>query len=531
MTDKKHDPPDHSEDFQKRLSEMLSNANFTFMAGPQPQRPQEEPETPEAPESPERSEETLRRIREFNLKPHGIKEYLDRFVIRQDEAKKVLSVAICDHYNHVRRCMESPALADKEYSKHNVILVGPSGVGKTYLLRCIARLIGVPFVKADATKFSETGYVGHDVEDLARDLVRMADGNTELAQYGMIYLDEIDKIASSPMSSGRDVSGRGVQVNLLKLMEETDVSLHSQTDLVGQIQAIMSNQKGKKQERTINTRHMLFIASGAFDNLPELVKRRVDSSSIGFMSDGRSQRTDSDYMKLAGTGDFIRYGFEPEFIGRLPVRVVCEPLTAEDLETILLKAEDSVLRQYEDDFAGYGIDLTVRQDATREIAQQAEKEKTGARGLMTVLERTLRHCKFELPSTLVTSFEATRETVLDPVTSLQTLLEKEQPEELELAVLEIAQFAEQFQTEHGFKLTFLQGAVSELAREAAASGRSVTDVCEEKLHDFQHGLRLIAQNTGNGPFKITKRVIQNPGRELSRMIAESFRRKESEESK
>ena len=531
MTEEKHDPPDHGEEFQKRLGDMLRNANFTFMAGPQPQRPQEQPGDVEEADSDERAADTLRRIREFNLKPRGIKEYLDRFVIRQDEAKKVLSVAICDHYNHVRRCIEDPAIAEKEYSKHNVILIGPSGVGKTYLLRCIARLIGVPLVKADATKFSETGYVGHDVEDLARDLVRLADGNTELAQYGMIYLDEIDKIASSPMSSGRDVSGRGVQVNLLKLMEDTDVNLHSQTDLIGQIQAIMNIQKGKKHQRTINTRHMLFIVSGAFDNLAELVKQRVDSASIGFMSDGRSERDDSDYLKLAGTRDFIRYGFEPEFIGRLPVRVVCEPLAAEDLEAIMLKAEDSVLGQYKDDFAGYGIDLTVRPDATKEIARQAEKENTGARGLMTVLERTLRHCKFELPSTFVRSFETTKETVLDPVKSLRQILEKGPPDGLELAALEAARFAERFDTDYGFKLVFLKGAVSEVAREAAASGRAVPDVCAEKLHDFQHGLRLIAQNTGNKPFKITKRVIQDPGRELSRMIAESFGKHGRKESR
>lgn len=181
--------------------------------------------------SKELHQEALKKIKAFSFKPKEIKDYLDRYVIRQDEAKKVLSVAICDHYNYVRRCIENTEVAQQEYNKQNILLLGPTGVGKTYLMRTIAKLIGVPFVKADATKFTETGYAGGDVEDLVRDLVKTANGNIALAQYGIIYLDEIDKIASANAGvHGRDVSGRGVQVNLLKLMEDAEVSLYSPMD-------------------------------------------------------------------------------------------------------------------------------------------------------------------------------------------------------------------------------------------------------------------------------------------------------------
>ena len=178
------------------------------------------------------------------MKPREIRDYLDRYVVKQQEAKKVLSVAICDHYHHVRRCLENPKLAERDFHKQNILLLGPTGVGKTYLMRNIAKLIGVPFAKADATKFSETGYVGSDVEDLVRDLYRIAGNNAEAAQFGIIYIDEIDKIAASANATGKDVSGRGVQINLLKLMEETEVNLFSPTDMMSQMSAMMEMSRG-----------------------------------------------------------------------------------------------------------------------------------------------------------------------------------------------------------------------------------------------------------------------------------------------
>ena len=188
----------------------------------------------------------------FDLKPKEVKQYLDRYVIKQDDAKKALAIAVCDHYNHVREVHENPKVADTDYSKQNVVMLGPTGVGKTYLIRHIAKLIGVPFVKADATRFSETGYVGANVDDMIRDLVTQADDDIELAQYGIIYLDEVDKIATPPNIIGRDVSGRGVQIGLLKLMEETEVDLRAGYDAASQMQAMMEfQQKGKVEKRII----------------------------------------------------------------------------------------------------------------------------------------------------------------------------------------------------------------------------------------------------------------------------------------
>src|SRR5881392_4227908 len=230
---------------------------------------------------------------QFDFLPRDIKAHLDRFVIKQEEAKKVLSIAVCDHYNHAKYLArlekEDPRRAEEtEYIKQNVILVGPTGVGKTYLIKHIAELIKVPFVKADATKFSETGYVGGDVEDLVRELVQKADDDVNRAQFGIIYIDEIDKIASAGNMVGRDVSGRGVQTTLLKLMEETEVPVRSMNDLQAQLQAAFEFQRrGKAKRETINTRHILFVVSGAFERLKQQVSRRIAKAQIGFSASPR----------------------------------------------------------------------------------------------------------------------------------------------------------------------------------------------------------------------------------------------------
>src|SRR6266542_4357964 len=272
--------PPSPEEFQRQLSDFLRQHFQNNRAGsPQP----DATGTAEQDEKPAKAEEF-----DFKYKPRDVKAYLDRFVIKQDEAKKVLSVALCDHYHHVRLALDGKESAN--YTKQNIILIGPTGVGKTYLIRRAADLIGVPFVKADATKFSETGYVGGDVEDMVRDLLRLADGDVKRAQYGIIYIDEIDKIAAAAgHMSGRDVSVRGVQTNFFKLMEETEVPARAPNDIAGQIQAMMEMTRGggKKQPATINTKHILFVVSGAFPGLEKVVRKRLREATIGFAAGGQ----------------------------------------------------------------------------------------------------------------------------------------------------------------------------------------------------------------------------------------------------
>jgi len=354
----------------------------------------------------------------FSLKPRDIARHLDRFVIGQKEAKKVLSVALCDHFQHVRQTQEGNAAPF--YQKQNVLILGPTGVGKTHLIRSAADLIGVPFVKADATKFSETGYVGGDVDDLVRDLVRRAGGNVKRAEHGIIYLDEIDKLASRPGTGSRDVSGRGVQTNLLKLMEDGDVPLVSPNDVSGQLQAAMSSARGNSagQPESASTRNILFIASGAFSGLDDIIRHRHLASP-----DGPSKKSAPDKL-LAGvsTDDLITFGLEPEFVGRLPVRVACHGLDTKDLFDVLRKSESSLIRQYERAFAAYGIAVVFRDDGLRRLAELARGEQTGARGLMTVCERVFRDLKFQLPSSSVRRLTVTESLVNDPASELKRLL-------------------------------------------------------------------------------------------------------------
>ncbi len=468
----------------------------------------------------------------FDLKPKEVKQYLDRYVIKQDEAKKALAIAVCDHYNHVREYHENPKVADTDYSKQNVIMLGPTGVGKTYLIRHIAKLIGVPFVKADATRFSETGYVGANADDMIRDLVTQADEDIELAQYGIVYLDEADKIATPPNIIGRDVSGRGVQIGLLKLMEETEVDLRAGCDVASQMQAMMElQQKGKVERRIINTRHILFIISGAFNELKEIIPKRLNERSIGFNTTVKSQTEEKDYFQYVTPQDFIEFGFEPEFIGRLPVHVVCQDLSVDDLYHILKHSEGSIIRQYEQAFRAYGIEALFSDEGLRQIAKEAHVQKTGARALMTVCEKTSREYKFELPSSSVQEFVVTASVVDDPAGELKRIMEDPDYNRQIVMRERVRRYEENFQREHQMQIQFDDEATELICQKAIDQERGPKEICEELLQSYQHGLNLIRQNMKQSVFIFTKAVVENPDDVLERWIRESYAAKSREEGR
>ncbi len=460
---------------------------------------------------------------QFDYLPRDIKKYLDRYVIQQESAKKVLATAICDHYNHIKRCSSKGPC--KEYAKQNIIMVGPTGVGKTYLVRTIADLIGVPFVKADATKFSETGYVGGDVEDLVRELVQKADGDIRLAEYGIIYLDEIDKIATPSNVLGRDVSGGGVQRGLLKLMEETEVSLRTPFDLTSQLQAAMEFQsKGKVSRSLINTRHILFIVSGAFNGLADIVRRRIGAKRIGFLGSA-ALRGGEDYLPAAKSSDFIEFGFESEFIGRLPVIVTCQQLGVDDLFQILKHSEGSIMRQYEQAFEAYGITLTSNDEGLRRVAQIAYEEKTGARSLVGVCERVFREFKYQLPASGVGSFELTSEVVDAPEQVLDRMLEASRSDRLRDMHGRLKTIVQSWSERFGLEIAIDPEAARLLGSKALESNETVEDVFKEIFKNYEHGLNLIRKNHGAVRFEITPEVLRNPESALDRWIRQYFEAK------
>lgn len=482
--------------------------------------------------SPEATQEDIPEPQEtfdlkFDLKPKDIKQYLDRYVIKQDDAKKALAIAVCDHYNHVRECHENPDASDTDYSKQNIVMLGPTGVGKTYLIRHIAKLIGVPFVKADATRFSETGYVGANVDDLIRELVTQADDNLELAQYGIIYLDEADKISTPPNIIGRDVSGRGVQIGLLKLMEETEVDLRAGNDVASQMRAAMEfQQRGKVEKEVINTRHILFIISGAFTGMEKIIKKRMHQSRIGFNANVVSQTEDAaQYLEHVTPKDFIDFGFEPEFIGRLPVHVICNELEVEDLFHILKHSEGSIVRQYENAFNAYGITVLFADCGLRRISENAIEQKTGARALMTVCERVLRNYKFELPSTGVTNFVVTADVVDDPENQLQRIIEDSEYNQNTILQEHVRRYESQFNNDHGLEILFDAEATGAICERALSHKKNVNQICDEILTSYQHGLNLIKQNTGQTSFTFPIDVVENPDPVLEQWIRDSYNTK------
>ncbi|MGW8194671.1 MAG: AAA family ATPase, partial [Desulforhopalus sp.] len=362
---------------------------------------------------------------DFSVKPEELCAYLDEYVVRQDEAKAILATKICTHFNRIKTAVDNPLQAKRTVGqiKNNVLLIGPTGVGKTFLIKLIAKRLGVPFIKGDATKFSETGYVGGDVEDLVRDLVRESGGDIESAQYGIIYIDEIDKIAAARNLVGADVSRSGVQRALLKPMEETEVDLKVPHDPISQIEAIEQYRAtGKRQRKVINTRNILFIMSGAFSELDQIIKKRMQKQTIGFAGEISSKKQTTDYFRHTKAEDFIAYGFESEFIGRLPVVACLDELTVNDLHEILLNPNSSVVVSKKLDFLAYSIRIQFSDEALMEIARKAAQEQTGARGLVSVMEKILLPFENRLPSTDIKFLAVTPELVRNPRKELEAML-------------------------------------------------------------------------------------------------------------
>lgn len=362
---------------------------------------------------------------DFNIKPAELIAYLDQYVVRQERAKSVLATKICTHFNRIRHEETRQNKGSKITGniKSNILMLGPTGIGKTYLIRLIARKIGVPFVKADATKFSETGYVGGDVEDLVRDLVKEADDDIALAECGIVYVDEIDKIAASPNVIGAQVSRTGVQRALLKPMEETEVDLKVPHDPVSMMQELEAFQRtGKRASRRVNTANILFILSGAFTGLTDLIRQRLTSQTIGFNSRVTARSSDMDLLQQTRSEDLVKYGFESEFIGRVPVRCILNTLEEKDLYTILKMPNNPVILSKRLDFAAYGIDIAFEDAALEILAHRAFKENTGARGLVSVVEDALLPFEEKLPSRTVSCFVVTPKVLTEPAAMLADVL-------------------------------------------------------------------------------------------------------------
>ncbi len=520
----------------------------------------------------------------FDMKPEELISYLNSFIVKQDDAKEILATKVCTHYNKIKFMAEKTGGADPGVGniKNNIIMAGPTGVGKTYMIKLIAKKIGVPFVKGDATKFSETGYVGGDVEDLLRDLVYEVNGDIERAQYGIVYIDEIDKIASSGNIIGPDVSRTGVQRALLKPMEETEVDLRVPHDPISQMEAIEKYRRtGKREKKTINTRNILFIMSGAFNGLEDIIKKRLYTEGIGFGAEIKSKDEKTVYLKHVSAEDLIAYGFESEFIGRLPVAAIFHRLEVQDLYDILKNPHGPIITSKKKDFRSYGIDLTFEEKALWEMAHMAYQERTGARGLISAIEKVLLKFERKLPSTDVTELVVTEEMAKDPEGELKKLLNDPHNENrlrryrelagrereamkshikarkteflsrygaifsdrrLDLVVervitqemdvnsaleevistyYQIRGFEKSFLERLGIEITLDDEAMDLLLTWIVREGKDVKEILAHLDGLFEPALQLIKDKAGVSSFSISKQGVENPEDYLNRLITEA----------
>jgi len=567
--------PDPKE-LEREISEFLSKKFGGHVKVLSPVVMAEESPAAVAPETPRRKAKV-----DFNLKPEELIAYLDQYVVRQDQAKAILATKICTHFNRIRRAQEKPETAETAPGgiKNNVLMIGPTGVGKTYIIKLIASKIGVPFVKGDATKFSETGYVGGDVEDLVRDLVREAGEDLDLAQYGIIYIDEIDKIASARNLVGADVSRTGVQRALLKPMEETDVELRVPHDPVSMMQEIERFRKTGKRERvSVNTRNVLFIMSGAFGDLAPIIQRRLSRQEIGFGARLMSAREQVDILRHVKAEDLIEYGFESEFVGRLPVKAVLDPLGEDDLYQILRNPNNPIILGKKLDFSAYGIDVKFEDAFLRRMAALAFAENTGARGLVSVIEKALLDFERALPSSPVRKLPVTLAVLDDPRATLERMVatpdgpwllnEFERVADDERAAIrahldanrkslgekfgpgmtsarldivadfcvrnitdtdsavrrikdacdEIKNTELRFYRSHAVNMVLEEDAVDFLLEMIGEGAFGVQDVFGKLEGHFEHGLKLVRERTGRNRFFISRAALQNPEEYVRNLI-------------
>jgi len=528
---------------------------------------------------------------DFDLKPEELIRYLDQYVIRQETAKQILATKICTHFNRIRYQRRDNNRQEETTGgiKNNVLMIGPTGVGKTYMIKLIANKLGVPFVKGDATKFSETGYVGGDVDDLVRDLVRESDNDIELAQYGIIYIDEIDKIASSKNLVGADVSRTGVQRALLKPMEETEVELKVPHDPISMIQEVEQFRKtGKRERKSVNTRNILFIMSGAFSELPEIVKKRTTDQSIGFGARRHERQKPADIMKQSRAEDLIEFGFESEFVGRLPVKAVFEELGAKDLHDILKNPNNPVILNKRLDFATYGIDIKFSDEALANLAEQAETENTGARGLVSVIERILIPFETHLPSTNIKRFPVTIDVIQNPEATLEKWLNGGESEKrlsdfdsvnqqtksyiqsylqenrssltrqygVPLSPYRIERVAEyycnnvteighavesiksyydrikkieiEFYNRHEINIVLEEDGVDWILEKLIEGSEGIRSIDNKLSDDFEYGLKLIREKTGRNRFFISRYALENPETFLNQLVKTEFNKMDSD---
>lgn len=524
---------------------------------------------------------------EFNMLPEELEAFLEEFVVKQADAKAVLSTKICTHFNrikHLKRSGQKNTTHGVGMIKNNVLMIGPTGVGKTYIIKLIAQKLGVPFVKGDATKFSETGYVGGDVEDLVRDLVGEAGDDIGLAENGIIYIDEIDKIASSRNIIGHDVSRTGVQRALLKPMEDTDVDLKVPHDAVSQIQAIEHYRRtGKKDKRLVNTKNILFIMSGAFGELAEIIKHRLQKQGLGFEADVRPTEVPWEILKEVRAQDLVDYGFESEFVGRLPVVVVFDELVRDDLVEILKNPNNPVILSKRRDFRAYGIDIKFEEEALFEIAERAASEKTGARGLVSVIEKILIPFEKHLPSTSIDRLLVTGDLIFDPKGELKSLTDNpddparkerfdraakrelagvlafisersrdyarktgleiserrieliaelylKRATDVNTAMEDFQDLADQVRAEEAslqdkidIRITFDDSAIDELVAESIKTGHPTGTLAYHLAKKLEYGLKLVKDKAGTDAFALNAEAVRNMEKFIDDMVKSYYR--------